>query len=299
MNAFKSLERLINVEDITTITTNAMELTIPETMELMKEVIVENLLDDLVFWTKDEKVVVEYVMDDWGDTDKELVSISLKPPKNLIKGTPESLVDTWKDPETGKYLPFKTEPYLEKLREDERKREKWEKEREIALIKEIIEVTNKNKEYFETLPVTEFEPFTIFEGGTFTIFEGGNRNYNCRYVTLPRDFDASKSKFGLVGDFYEEVDKDVKKTVDYVGYAIKEHGRLVPIGMYSLAQRNKEDSEELRKAKDYQEQVWEDAENNGKIVKIVGMSVESVMFSEKGTLQGEAEKLQDEMKKLS
>lgn len=290
MNAFKSLERLINVEDITTITTNAMELTIPETMELMKEVIVENLLDDLVFWTKDEKVVIEYVMDDWGDTDKELVSISLKPSKNLIKGTPESLVDTWKDPETGKYLPFKTESYLEKLREDERKREKWEKEREIALIKEIIEVTNKNKEYFETLPVTEFEPFTIFEGGN---------NNNCRYVTLPIHFEASKSQFGLESDFYEEVDKDVKKLVDYVGYAIKEHGRLVPIGRYSIAQRNKEDSEELRKAKDYQEQVWEDAENNGKIVKIVGVSVDSVMYSEKGTLQEVAEKLQDEMKKLS
>ena len=285
MNAFKSLERLINVEDITTITTNAMELTIPETMELMKEVIVENLLDDLVFWTKDEKVVIEYVMDDWGDTDKELVLISLKPPKNLIKGTPESLVDTWQDPETGKNLPCK--------------REKLEKEREIAHIKEIIDVTNKNKEYFETLPVTEFEPFTIFEGGTFTIFEGGNRNYNCRYVTLPRHFDASKSPYGLLGDFYEEVDKDVKKLVDYVGYAIKEHGRLVPIGRYSLAQRNKEDSEELRKAKDYQEQVWEDAENNGKIVKIIGVSVESVMYSKIGTLQGVAEKLQDEMKKLS
>lgn len=299
MNAFKSLERLINVEDITTITTNAMELTIPETMELMKEVIVENLLIDLVFWTKDEKVVVENVMDDWGDTHKELVSISLKPSKNLIKGTPESLVDTWQDPETGKNLPFKTDSYFEKLREDERKREKKEKEREIAHIKEIIDVTNKNKEYFETLPVTEFEPFTIFEGGTFTILEGGNRNYNCRYVTLPRHFDASKSKFGLEGDFYEEVDKDVRKLADYVGYAIKEHGRLVPIGMYSLAKRNKEDSEELRKAKDYQEQVWEDAENNGKIVKIVGVSVDSVMYSEKGTLQEVAEKLQDEMKKLS
>lgn len=299
MNAFKSLERLINVEDITTITTNAMELTIPETLELMKEVIEENLLVDLVFWTKDEKVVVENAMDDWGDTHKELVSISLKPPKNLIKGTPESLVDTWQDPETGKNLPFKTESYLEKLREDERKREKKEKEQEIEFIKEIIDVTNKNKEYFETLPVTEFEPFTIFEGGTFTNLEGGNRNYNCRYVTLPRHFDASKSKFGLEGDFYEEVDKDVRKLADYVGYAIKEHGRLVPIGMYSLAKRNKEDSEELRKAKDYQEQVWEDAENNGKIVKIVGVSVDSVMYSEKGTLQEVAEKLQDEMKKLS
>ena len=289
MNAFKSLERLINVEDITTITTHAMELTIPETLELMKEVIEENLLVDLVFWTKDEKVVVENVMDDWGDTNKELVSISLKPSKNLIKGTPESLVDTWQDPETGKNLPFKTESYLEKLREDERKREKMEKEREMAHIKEIIEVTNKNKEYFETLPVTEFEPFTIFEGGS---------NNNCRYVTLPRDFDASKSPYGLLGDLYEEVDKEVRKLVDYVGYAIKEHGRLVTIGRYSLAQRNKEDSEELRKAKDYQEQVWEDAENNGKIVKVVGVSIESVMFSEKGTLQEVAEKLQDEMKKV-
>ena len=298
MNAFKSLERLINVEDITTITTHAMELTIPETMELMKEVIVENLLVDLVFWTKDEKVVVENAMDDWGDTHKELVSISLKPSKNLIKGTPESLVDTWQDPETGKNLPFKTESYLEKLREDERKREKKEKEQEIEFIKEIIDVTNKNKEYFETLPVTEFEPFTIFEGGTFTILEGGNRNYNCQYVTLPRHFDASKSKYGLEGDFYEEVDKDVRKLADYVGYAIKEHGRLVPIGMYSLAKRNKEDSEELSKAKDYQEQVWEDAENNGKIVKIVGVSVDSVMYSKIGTLQGATEELQDEMKKL-
>ena len=154
MNALRNLKELINIGDITAITTSTSSISIPETLELMKEVNVDTLNGDLVFWTNDVKVIIEEENDDWG-TEVTLSTINLKPDKSLVEGIPESVTKVWKDPETGKHLPFKTEAYHAKQRELESVKNKQAKEAEKKHVQYIIDKTEENKGYFESLPAID------------------------------------------------------------------------------------------------------------------------------------------------
>lgn len=289
MNSLEELKRLIDIESITAITTHSASLSIKETLELMDEIDVNNLNADLTFWTKDEKVVVYETEDDWG-TDIELVRVSLKPSKSLIKGTPESVTDVWLDPKSGRYLPFKTKSYHEKEKAVKEARDKRAKENERRLIRDLNMKIERNKVYYENLPSIKDEPFTIIKGG-----DGDN----CRYITLPKDFPFSKTTYGLMGDFYSNIDSELLRVIDFSGIAANDNGNLKVMGRYvpSVIKENHSDS---RKGafKKYDE-LYETLENNGKIVKVVGFCIETLSYIKIGTLDEVAEKLREELKALS
>lgn len=289
MNSLEELKRLIDIESITAITTNSASLSIKETLELMDEVNISNLNTDLTFWTKDQKVVVYETEDDWG-TEIELVSVSLKPSKGLIKGTPESVTDVWQDPESGKYLPFKTKSYYEKEKADKEARAERAKENERRLVRDLNMKIEKNNEYFSNLPKVEEAPFTIIKGGI-----GGN----CRYITLPRSFPVSNGAYLLIGEFYSDMNSDLRRAVDFSGFASMAGGELEASVRYAPPTIEEYYSEERIDALNKFDDLYKKLENDGQIVKIVGFCIETLSYREMGTLDEVAEKLVTELKKLN
>ena len=293
MNAFEELEKLIAIEKITAITTHSTSLSIPETLELMKDTSVMNLITDLTFWTKDEKIIIDEYEDEW-NTDIELIKISLKPNKNLVKGTPESVIETWLDPKTRKHLPFKTDEYHAKQKELKEANAKRRAENEKKFIQEVRDRTVKLERYYANLPVVEADPFTIIKGGF---------NDNCRYITLPSDFPASASSIALMNDYYSKMNNKLRRVIDFIGYAGMENGRLETINRYRPMPRHADDSVERTQAFDKYEEVHRVAESDGRIVKVVGFCIESLTGLalaglDLGTLDEVAEKLKVELEKL-
>lgn len=288
MNALEELKRLIDIESITTITTHSASLSIKETLELMDEVDVNNLNTDLTFWTKDEKVVVYETEDDWG-TEIELVRVSFKPSKSLIKGTPESVTDVWQDPKSGRYVPFKTKSYHEKEKSVKEARDERAKENERRLIRDLNSQTERNKVYFENLPSIKDEPFTIIKGG-----DGDN----CRYITLPKDFPFSKITYGLMGDFYSNIDSELRRVIDFSGIAANVNDDLKVVGRYVPSVIKENHSDSRKEAFKKHDELYETLENNGKIVKVVGFCIETLSYRKMGTLDEVAEKLREELRAL-
>lgn len=289
MNAFEELEKLIAIEKITAITTRSASLSIPETLELMKDTSVTNLITDLTFWAKDEKIIIDEYEDEW-DTDIELVRVSLKPNRKLVKGTPESVTETWLDPETRKHLPFKTDEYHVKQKELKEANAKRRAEDEKRFIQDVRDQAARLERYYANLPVVEVEPFTIIKGGI-----GGD---SCRYITLPNDFPASLSSLALMGEFYSEVSKELRRVIDFVGYAGMERDKLETIGRYQPTTRRADDTVERTQALDKHEEVHKVAESDGRIVKVVGFCIERLIGLDLGTLDEVAEKLKVELQKL-
>lgn len=289
MNSLEELKRLVDIESITTITTHAASLSIKETLELMDGVSLDNLNTDLTFWTKDQKVVVYETEDDWG-TEIELVSVSLKPAKGLIKGTPESVTDVWQDPESGKYLPFKTKSCHEKEKADKDARDARAKEDERRLVRDLNMRIERINEQFSNLPKVEEAPFTIIKGGI---------GENCRYITLPRNFPVSKTTYGLIGEFYNGMNSDLRGAVDFSGFASINGGKLEASVRYAPPTIEEHYSEERVDALNKYNDLYEKLENDGQIVKIVGFCIETLSYREMGTLDEVAEKLREELRALS
>lgn len=288
MSSLKELSRLINIEDITAITTNTVALSIPETLKLMGDVDVESLNTDLTFWTKDQKVFV----DGYGEWDSEVqfMRISLIPPKDLIEGIPESVTTVWEDPESGKRLPFKTEAYYDKLRKKEKAEDELKKENANKVIRDLNVQIEEDKNYFNNLPTVKDEPFTIIKGGL---------NNNCRYITLPKSFPYSKSSYGLLGNFYSEISEESCAAVDFSGIAVINNGDLEVVSRYLPSNIEENYTEEHIQALNKRNELYETSEENGKLVKIIGFAIESLDYRELGTLDEVAKKLKDELKKLN
>ena len=289
MNSLEELKILIDIESITAITTNSASLSIKETLELMDGVNISNLNKELTFWTKDQKVVVYETEDDWG-TEVELVSVSLKPSKSLIKGTPESVTDVWQDPKSGRYLPFKTKYYHEKEKADKVARDERAKENERRLVRDLNMRTERINEQFSNLPKVEETPFTIIKGGI---------GENCRYITLPKSFPISNESYWLIGEFYNGMNSDIRRAVDFSGFASMTYGKLEATFRYVPPIIEESYSEERVDALNKYNDLYKKLENDGKIVKIVGFCIESLSGEELGTLDEVAEKLVTELKKLN
>ena len=289
MNSLEELKSLVDIESITAITTNSASLSIKETLELMDGVNLDNLNKELTFWTKDQKVVVYETEDDWG-TEVELVSVSLKPSKGLIKGTPESVTDVWQDPKSGRSLPFKTKSYHEKEKADKAARDAKAKEDERRLVRDLKMKIKKNNEYFSNLPKVEEAPFTIIKGGI---------GENCRYITLPRNFPVSKTTYGLTGEFYNHMNSDLCRVVDFSGFASMDGGKLEASVRYAPPAIEEYYSEERIDALNKFDDLYKKLENDGQIVKIVGFCIETLSYRGMGTLDEVAEKLREELRALS
>ena len=292
MSSLEQLKRLINVEDITAITTKDAMLSIPETLELMSDVNVESLNSDLTFWTKKQKVVVyvyEDKYDEW-DSEIELMKVDLTPSKGLIKGTPESVTTVWEDPKSGKHLPFKTEAYYHKQIEREKIKFERAKAAEEKVVEELIKKTKKDEAYFNSLSTVKAEPFTIIKGG---------RNNNCRYVIVPKNYPYSRSTYGLLDDFYNEVSPESRAVIDFSGIAANKNGVLEVAARYLPSNVEEHYTKEHRQATIKHNELYETLEEKGKFVKIIGFSIESLSYNELGTLDEVAEKLRNELKALS
>lgn len=60
--AYDELKNVIDITKITKITLNEIELEKEATFELMKEIEIEDIFNDIVFWTKDSRIdiIIDY-----------------------------------------------------------------------------------------------------------------------------------------------------------------------------------------------------------------------------------------------
>lgn len=233
--AYDELKNVIDISKITKITLNEVELEKEATFELMKEIEIENIFNDIVFWTKDSRIdkIVDYADYDYDYGTIRFNETKLKQ-KTKIKVVPESLKDLWKDPETGMHLPMKTKAYLkeEKIKEEIKQKEieKYKNEK-YQKIKRIIEEKLNGAEEFE------FGPFTIIEGGDY------NR---CRYITLPKNFPIPNGSYDLYFDKFYENMETATTYVDFIGLAgMKDNKAQILLRYGSNSLNNMEDLKEL------------------------------------------------------
>lgn len=252
--AYDELKDVIDINKITKITLDEIELEKEATFKLMKEIETEDIFDGIVFWTKDSRIdkVKEY--DYYGDEEIYFGETKLKQ-KTKIKVVPESLKDLWKDPETGMHLPVKTKAYLkeEKEKEEIRQREIEESnKKKYERAKNLIETQLKEVEQFK------FEPFTIIVGGDFD---------RCRYITLPKTFPIPKYSHDLYFDKFYENMTQAKKYVDFIGLAGMKNNKPYILFGYS--------ADSLKNAKDLQDLVNKAIKEN-KFTPVLGISQEII-----------------------
>lgn len=254
--AYDNLRDVIDTTKITKITLNELklELDVNKTLELMKEIEIEDLFSDLTIWTKTSRFDRITGYDEFGETHTYFKEMKLRPATNK-KVIPESLKELWRDPETGMRLPLRTKAYLkeEKRKEEIRQKEiKEHNKKQYEHAKNVIETQLKEVEQFE------FKPFTIIEGGV------GNK---CRYITLPENFPIPKSDYYVDNtEFYKGMEK-TRKYVDFVGLAGMKNNEPCILFKYAL--------DSLKNAKDLQKLVNQAIKEN-KFTLVLGISQESI-----------------------
>lgn len=233
--AYDDLRAVINPKEIIKITLNEIELEKYTTFELMTKIEINDIIDDLIFWTKDSRIdkIKEYDYEE--DYSFAYYKETKLKPKTKIKVIPESLKETWKDPKTELYLPLKTKAYLEKEKKEEEKRKKEIEEnnkRKYEKAKNIIE------NQIETTEKFEFTPFTIIEGGMYNA---------CRYITLPKNFPIPNDDYYLDSTKFYKNMSQTKKYVDFVGLAGMKNNKPCILFRYS--------TDSLKDTKDLQDLV--------------------------------------------
>lgn len=254
--AYDELQDIVDINDITKITLDEIELEKEATFELMHKIEIDEMIDGIVFWTSNSRIdkAVDYGC--YEDDDEQLCFKEKKlKQKTKIKVMPKSLTQLWKDPETGMDLPLKTKAYLDE-----------EKKRAETLQKAIEENNKRNYERAKNLIEKQLEETEEFEFEPFTIIEGGEFN-RCRYITLPEDFPIPNTDYYL-GDtqFYRNM-KLTEKYVDFVGLAGMKNDK--PCILFKYA------SNSLENAKDLQDLV-DNAINEHKFTPILGISQEII-----------------------
>lgn len=252
--AYDELKDVIDINKITKITLDEIELEKEATFKLMKEIETEDIFDGIVFWTKDSRIdkVKEY--DYYGDEEIYFEETKLKQ-KTKIKVIPESLVQLWKDPETKMHLPLKTKAYL-----------KEENKRAEMLKKEIEENNKRNYERTKNLIETQLKATEKFKFESFTIIKGGDFD-RCRYITLPKTFPIPKYSHDLYFDKFYENMPQAKKYVDFIGLAGMQNNKPCILFGYS--------ADSLKNAKDLQDLVSKAIKEN-KFTPVLGISQEII-----------------------
>lgn len=255
--AYDELQDIVDINDITKITLDEIELEKEATFELMNKIEIDEMIDGIVFWTSDSRIdkIVDYndYDYDYGEIRFQATKINQKTTK--LKIIPKSLTTLWRDPETGLDLPLKTKAYL-----DEEKKKEEIRQKEIARYNQEKYDRAKNviEKQLEETEEFEFEPFTIIEGGEF------NR---CRYITLPEDFPMPNADYYLGStQFYRNM-KLTKKYVDFIGLAGMKNSK--PCILFKYA------SNSLENAKDLQDLV-DNAINEHKFTPVLGISQEII-----------------------
>lgn len=255
--AYDELQDIVDINDITKITLDEIELEKEATFELMNKIEIDEMIDGIVFWTRNSRIdkIVDYndYDYDYGEIRFQETKINQKTIK--LKIIPKSLTTLWRDPETGMDLPLKTKAYL-----DEEKKKEEIRQKEIARYKQEKYERAKNviEKQIEETEEFEFEPFTIIEGGMYNA---------CRYITLPEDFPIPNADYYLGStQFYRNM-KLTKKYVDFIGLAGMKNNRPCTLLKYAL--------NSLKDTQDLQELVI-DAINKHKFTPVLGISQEII-----------------------
>lgn len=255
--AYDELQDIVNINDITKITLDEIELEKEATFELMNKIEIDEMIDGIVFWTSDSRIdkIVDYADYDYDYGEIRFQETKINQKTIKFKIIPKSLTTLWKDPETGMDLPLKTKAYL-----DEEKKKEEIRQKEIARYKQEKYERAKNviEKQIEETEEFEFEPFTIIEGGMYNA---------CRYITLPEDFPIPNADYYLGStQFYRHM-KLTKKYVDFIGLAGMKNNKPCILFKYAL--------DSLKDAKDLQDLVI-DAINKHKFTPVLGISKESI-----------------------
>lgn len=162
-----------------------------ETLKLAKNTYLKDVIE-LCFYTED--FLFEIVFDD--DNEKYITYKKIHNKKEKVF-IPESLTTLYYDPELSKYIPFKSEGFYQKEKEEKEKR----KQREIESFKNQKENLKKlynNLTEIENIP-KDFEVFEI-EDNT--------------YIKIPNDLDFGEDGYTLPRKF-----KFSTKVIDFIGFA--------------------------------------------------------------------------------
>lgn len=123
--AYDELQDIVDINDITKITLDEIELEKEATFELMNGIELDEMIDGIVFWTSDSRIdkIVDYndYDYDYGEIRFQETKLTQKTKLKLI---PKSLTTLWRDPETGMDLPLKTKAYSEEEKKKEEIRQK-------------------------------------------------------------------------------------------------------------------------------------------------------------------------------
>lgn len=254
--AYDELQDVVDINAIIKVTLGEIELEKEAVFELMDGIEIDEMLDDIAFWTNDSRIDKSIDCGLYDDDDEQVCFKETKlKQKTKLKIIPKSLTTLWNDPKTGMNLPIKTEAYLKREKEKEEFRQKAIEEsnkRNYERAKNLIEKQLEETEEFE------FEPFTIIEGGDF------NR---CRYITLPEDFPIPKYSHDLYFDKFYENMTVTKKYVDFIGLAGMKNNKPCILFGYS--------ADSLKNAKDLQDLVNEAIKEN-KFTPVLGISQEII-----------------------
>lgn len=260
MTSYDELISTVNIEEVEDVYyRNEYKLDLEETLELMKETSIEDFDIDIDFYGKDFKVSIFPL-----DEGPEFMRISLVRPNSTEIHKPFTVDVTKKkySDEHQEQIPFMTEQMVEDEKETiRRQQESIRRRKEEQRQKELDYINEKEKHANASENITDEDLFTIFEGGTF----GHNA-----YITIPYHPDNS-TVYSVADDDF--LTPDVRKAIDFVGYAVKVDGELRVFAKKSLYTFTTTD--ETENERHYRE-VMGKLEHDGKIVPILGIATETV-----------------------
>ena len=260
MNSYELLKEKVNIEEITEVYyEDRYKLDLETTFELMKTTGMYDISEGIVFYGKDFKIIKI-------DTSEEQIfsKISFKKPSKRKVFVPFTL-NEYKmryAEEHGEPVPFKTEAMV---KEDEEYERKQKESREEYKRKQYEDTKRKIATIKEELSKSE----TITEDFMFNIFEGGIFGNNA-YLTVP-SFPEKSNSYHISDENF--VDKELRKLVDYIGYASLYNGKLVVTSKKTLYLF--EDEEETELEKEYKE-VMKHLFENKKIIPIIGIGYDRI-----------------------
>lgn len=260
MNSYELLKEEVNIEQIKEVYyDDKYKLDLETTLELMKKTDMFDFSYNIVFYGKDFKVIKI-------DTEEEkyFLTISLKKPNKRKVFVPFTLneyrmryAEEYKES-----VPFKTEKMI---KEDEEYERKQKESREEYKRKQYEDTKRKIATIKEELSKSE----TITEDFMFNVFEGGLFGNNA-YLTVPSFPEKSNSCYISDENF---VDKELRKVVDYMGYASLYNGKLVVTAKKSLYLFDNGEETELEK--EYKE-VMKYLFENKKVIPIIGIGYDRI-----------------------
>lgn len=260
---------------------DVIDLDVNSTLSLLDEIEKIEEIDSnyhtLIFWGKSFRVSIEIYteVDQWGDGEEEIYFsvITFKAPRKKNIFIPETFTKVYRDPKTRKNLPFKSKEYIKE--EINKKEEFLKKEKEEYLNRKRILL--EKRDLILNRETIEVAPLTTFKGGRYDL---------CRYIIMPDWAEVDKTKAlpsrCLNGTQFKDMDIKLRYTVDFIGYAVIENGKLTPNSQV-ISKPNESGNKYALEYFNEFEKVTNYLIEKKKMVKIIGISPEILSSHFKNT----------------